>query len=328
MLVKRSVDLKYSDVTPREIYLNRRKLLYGMGLAGGLALAGESLANLVSPSVRAYASTKLSGLASSPFSTTEKITPEQVVTTYNNYYEFGTDKGDPAKNAQKFVTSPWTVSVEGEVRQAAQVLDGRNHEARAARGAHLPASLRGGLVDRGAVDRFFAQHDREARGAEFQRAISWRSKAISIKKQMPLWGRAGIELPYVEGLRMDEAMHPLALLAVGMYGETLPEPGWRARPHGDSVEIRIQEHQVDRENQIREESAADHLEHHQRARIRFLLQRESEGGSSALEPGQGSSAAGILQEHAHADVQRLRRPGREPLQRHGPEEKLLSGRKL
>src|SRR5580693_9457619 len=114
MLVKRSSDLKYSDVTPRDIYLHRRKFLYGMGLAGGLALAGESLADLINPSLRAYASTKLPGLAESPFSTTEKITPEQVVTTYNNYYEFGTEKGDPAKNAQKFVTSPWTVSVEGE----------------------------------------------------------------------------------------------------------------------------------------------------------------------------------------------------------------------
>src|ERR1017187_1623100 len=115
MLIKRSSDLKYSDVTPRDIYVNRRKFLYGMGLAGGLALAGKSLADLVNPSARAYASTKLTGLTGSPFSTTEKVTPEQVVTTYNNYYEFGTEKDQPAKNAQKFVTSPWTVSVEGEV---------------------------------------------------------------------------------------------------------------------------------------------------------------------------------------------------------------------
>ena len=115
MLVKRSPDLKYSEITPRDIYLNRRKFLYGMGLAGGLALAGKSLADLVSPSVRAYyASTKLQGMSGSPYSTTEKVTPEQVVTTYNNYYEFGTDKGDPARNAQKFVTTPWTVSIEGE----------------------------------------------------------------------------------------------------------------------------------------------------------------------------------------------------------------------
>src|ERR1700684_4570728 len=117
MLVKRSADLKYSDITPRDIYLNRRKFLYGMGLAGGLALAGRKLADVVSPSVRAFASTKLQGMSGSPYSTTEKITPEQVVTTYNNYYEFGTDKDQPAKNATKFVTSPWTVSGEGECAQ-------------------------------------------------------------------------------------------------------------------------------------------------------------------------------------------------------------------
>ena len=74
----------------------------------------------------------------------EKITPENDVTHYNNYYEFGTDKGDPAKNAKNFVTSPWSVSVEGEVAKPRKFTHGRNFEARAARGAHLPASLRGG----------------------------------------------------------------------------------------------------------------------------------------------------------------------------------------
>jgi sulfoxide reductase catalytic subunit YedY len=114
MLVKRSQDLKYSEITPHDIYLNRRKFLYGMGLAGGLGMVGKNLVDLVNPSIRAYASTKLQTVPSS-FSTTETVTPAQVATTYNNYYEFGTDKQDPAKNAQKFVTSPWSVSVEGEV---------------------------------------------------------------------------------------------------------------------------------------------------------------------------------------------------------------------
>ena len=244
MLVKRSPDLKYSDITPRDIYVNRRKFLYGMGLAGGLALAGESLASLVSPSVRAYASTKLSGLASSPFSTTEKVTPEQVVTTYNNYYEFGTDKGRPREKR----TEIRDVALDGlrgrGVRQAAQVFDGRNHEACAARGANLQASLCGGLVHRGAMGRLFVQHDRETRGAHLRTRNYVAFESYFDKRQMPLWGRAGIDLPYVEGLRMDEAMHPLTLLAMGMYGETLPESGWRACAHGDSVEIRIQEHQV------------------------------------------------------------------------------------
>jgi sulfoxide reductase catalytic subunit YedY len=115
VLLKRSPDLKYSDVTPEDVYLNRRKFLYGMGLAGGLALAGKSLAQIVDPSIRTYASTKLDGVIKGPFSTDEKVTPEKNATTYNNYYEFGTEKDEAAKNSQKFQTSPWIVSIEGEV---------------------------------------------------------------------------------------------------------------------------------------------------------------------------------------------------------------------
>ena len=221
MLVKRSPDLRHSDVTPCDIYVNRRKFLYGMGLAGGLALAGKSLADLISPSVRAYASTKLSGLASSPFSTTEKLTPEQVVTTYNNYYEFGTDKGDPSKNAQKFVTSPWTVSVEGECANPRKFtmdeilklapLEERIYRHRCVEAWSIVVPWVGysfsTLVK-------LAEPNSNARYVAFESYFD--------KKQMPLWGRAGIELPYVEGLRMDEAMHPLTLLCMGMYGETLP----------------------------------------------------------------------------------------------------------
>jgi sulfoxide reductase catalytic subunit YedY len=221
MLVKRSSDLKYSDVTPRDIYLHRRKFLYGMGLAGGLALAGESLADLINPPLRAYASTKLPGLAESPFSTTEKITPEQVVTTYNNYYEFGTEKGDPAKNAQKFVTSPWTVSVEGECAKPRKFsmdeimklapLEERIYRHRCVEGWSIVVPWVGYSFSTIAK---LVEPNSNARYVAFESYFD--------KKQMPLWGRAGIELPYVEGLRMDEAMHPLTLLAMGMYGETLP----------------------------------------------------------------------------------------------------------
>src|SRR5271170_3834389 len=115
MLLKRSSDLKYSDVTPRDIYMNRRKFLYGMGLAGGIGLAGKGLWELLSPSSEVFATTKLEGVVKGQFQATDKVTPINVVTTYNNYYEFGTDKGDPSKNAGKFQTSPWSVSVEGEV---------------------------------------------------------------------------------------------------------------------------------------------------------------------------------------------------------------------
>jgi sulfoxide reductase catalytic subunit YedY len=221
MLVKRSADLKYSDVTPRDIYVNRRKFLYGLGLAGRLALAGKGLADLISPSVRAFASTKLSGLTPSPFSTTEKVTPEKLVSTYNNYYEFGTEKDEPAKNSQNFVTSPWTVSVEGECAKPRKYsmddimklapLEERIYRHRCVEAWSIVVPWVGYSFNTLAK---LAQPNSNARYVAFESYFD--------KKQMPLWGRAGIELPYVEGLRMDEAMHPLTMLCMGMYGETLP----------------------------------------------------------------------------------------------------------
>jgi sulfoxide reductase catalytic subunit YedY len=222
MLVKRAPELKYSDVTPRKVYLNRRKFLYGMGLAGGLALAGKGLASLVSPQERVYAATtKLQGISGSPFDTTERVTPEQVETSYNNYYEFGTEKGDPVKNAQKFVTSPWTVSVEGECAKPAKysmddllklaVLEERIYRHRCVEAWSIVVPWIGYSFN---TIIKLAQPNSNAKFVAFESYFD--------KKQMPLWSRAGIELPYVEGLRMDEAMHPLILLTFGMYGETLP----------------------------------------------------------------------------------------------------------
>jgi sulfoxide reductase catalytic subunit YedY len=221
MLLKRAAELKYSDITPRDIYLNRRKFLYGMGLAGGAALVGKDLANLAFPSARAYASTSLPVATKSPFSTTEKVTPEQAVTTYNNYYEFGTEKADPSKNATKFVTSPWSVSVEGECAKPRTFtmdeilklapLEERIYRHRCVEAWSIVVPWTGYSFSTLAK---IVQPNSNAKYVAFQSYFD--------KKQMPLWGRAGIELPYVEGLRLDEAMHPLALLCVGMYGETLP----------------------------------------------------------------------------------------------------------
>src|SRR6266851_6632707 len=116
MLVRKAPELTYRDITPKSVYLDRRKFLQGMGLAGVAAAGGRGLLNLVSPSITAQAATKLTGLGKSQFSTDEKQTPYNDVTHYNNFYEFGSDKSDPARNAQNFRTSPWTVSVEGEVK--------------------------------------------------------------------------------------------------------------------------------------------------------------------------------------------------------------------
>jgi sulfoxide reductase catalytic subunit YedY len=221
MLLKRSSELKYSEVTPQNIYLNRRKFLHGLGLAGGLALAGKEVASLIDPPTRAYATSGISGLTPSPFSTTEKMTPLQVASTYNNYYEFGTEKDQPAKNSQKFVTSPWSVSVEGEVGKPRKFttdeimklapLEQRIYRHRCVEGWSIVVPWIGYSLSTLVK---MVEPTSNAHYVAFESYFD--------KKQMPLWGQAGIELPYVEGLRMDEAMNPLTLLCVGMYDQTLP----------------------------------------------------------------------------------------------------------
>ena len=102
MFIRKAPDLRYSDVTPKETYFNRRKFLAGSIALGGLAGAARGM--------------KLTNVAKSPYNVgNDKITPLEWITHYNNFYEFGTDKGDPAKNATNFRTNPWTLKVEGEV---------------------------------------------------------------------------------------------------------------------------------------------------------------------------------------------------------------------
>ncbi len=221
MLIKRRGDLNDSDVTPKSVYLNRRKFLYGMSLAGGAVIAGRSLLEVISPAASAAATTKLNGVIKGPYGTDEKQTPYNDVTHYNNFYEFGTDKGDPAKNAQKFRTSPWSVSVEGEVKKARKFsmdeilklapLEERIYRHRCVEAWSIvvpwigyPFHVLAKLVEPTAKAQYVA------------------FESYYDVKQMPEGPRAGIELPYVEGLRIDEAMHPLTLLTVGMYGEMLP----------------------------------------------------------------------------------------------------------
>src|ERR1700730_5400288 len=117
MLLRKSPELTYADITPRSVYLDRRKFLSGMGIAGLAAVGGEHQLHLAVPSRSVYAGSKLATIKG-PFSTDEKINTLNEVTHYNNFYECGVDKDQPAKNAQKFVTSPWTVSVGGEVKKS------------------------------------------------------------------------------------------------------------------------------------------------------------------------------------------------------------------
>ena len=221
MLVKRSSDLNYSDVTPKSVYVNRRKFLAQVAIGGGALLAGKALWELLAPSRRVAAATQLNPAIKSPFSTTEPQTTYNDVTHYNNFYEFGTDKSDPARNATNFRTSPWSVKVDGEVAKPRKFsvdeilqlapLEERIYRHRCVEGWSIVVpwigysfSVLANLVQPTPVAKFVAFQSYYDIG------------------QMPMGQSAGIQLPYVEGLRLDEAMNPLALLCVGMYGGTLP----------------------------------------------------------------------------------------------------------
>ena len=215
MLIKKPADIPYSEVTPKALYFDRRTFLAGIPAA----LLGAR--ELLSPSARALAGTRLPDLAKSPFSTSETPNSLNDVTHYNNFYEFGTDKDQPAVLARNFKTSPWTLSIEGEVAKPRQYaldellkvapLEERIYRHRCVEAWSIVVPWAGYSLSALLKQ---AEPTSKARFVAFQSYYD--------TKQMPEGRHAGIPLPYVEGLRLDEAMHPLTMLTVGMYGETLP----------------------------------------------------------------------------------------------------------
>jgi methionine sulfoxide reductase catalytic subunit len=222
MLIKKAADIPSSEITPERLYLSRRKFLAGAALAGAAAVAaGVGLHEMASPSSVAQANTKVDGLQKSPFSTSETITPYKDVTNYNNYYEFSTDKYEPAGLARNFKTRPWAVTIDGAVKKK-QVLDvdtiikmaapeERIYRHRCVEGWSIVVPWIG-----------FSLSELIKRADPLPKAKFVEFTTLFDLQQMP--GQRGrvLQWPYVEGLRMDEAMHPLALLCFGMYGEVLP----------------------------------------------------------------------------------------------------------
>jgi len=218
VLIKKPGDVPSSEITPREVYVNRRKFLAGVGL-GALAV-GLGAKELLRPSTEAMAADKINGLQKSPFSTTEKITPIEDVTHYNNYYEFSTEKEEPAKLAQNFRTRPWTVTIDGAVPKKQKwdidslikfaAPEERIYRHRCVEGWSIVVPWIGFSLSE-VIKR--AQPLGKAKFVEFT--------SIYDPAQMPGQRQNILNWPYVEGLRMDEAMHPLTLLCFGMYGETL-----------------------------------------------------------------------------------------------------------
>src|SRR5258706_5835006 len=221
MLIGKPATIKSSEITPKSTYLNRRNFLAGATIAGAAALTGIALRDVVAPPLTARANTKIDGLQKSAFSTTEKQTPYKDITPYNNFYEFSTEKDGPADLAKNFKTRPWTVTIDGEVKKK-QGLDvdtiikmaapeERIYRHRCVEGWSIVVPWVG-----------FSLSELIKRADPLPKAKFVEFTTLFDMTQMP--GQRGrvLDWPYVEGLRMDEAMHPLALLCFGMYGEVLP----------------------------------------------------------------------------------------------------------
>jgi sulfoxide reductase catalytic subunit YedY len=219
MVIKRPSDIKPSEITEEKVYRQRRQFLKTSAHTTLTALAGINLAGLWHND--AVAALTLSNIASSPLSSNEKKTDFNDATSYNNFYEFSTDKEEPARLAKNFKTSPWTVNVDGEINKPARYhledlvkshqLEERIYRLRCVEAWSMVIPWVG-IPLRDVIKRF--EPTSKAKYVEFT--------TLYDPEQMPGQRRRTLDWPYVEGLRMDEAMHPLTILAVGMYGQELP----------------------------------------------------------------------------------------------------------
>jgi sulfoxide reductase catalytic subunit YedY len=209
-----------SEITPREVYEERRKFIARMALG---AVAGSALWEMANREAFAQAAPaqKLAARANPGLSTTEPRTPFKDATSYNNYYEFGLDKGDPAENAHTLKPRPWTVSIEGEIKKPMRLdidglmklapLEERVYRLRCVEGWSMVIPWVGYSLSN------LIKHVEPNGNAKYVEFTT-----LADPKQMPGLRSGVLDWPYVEGLRLDEAMHPLALLTVGMYGQVLP----------------------------------------------------------------------------------------------------------
>lgn len=206
MIIRTESHLRWSDVTPRQEYINRRRFL--------------ASALLLGPAT-AWAGAKLAPLKPSSISTTEAKTSYEAATTYNNYYEFGTSKDQPAKLAHTLRTSPWSVKVEGHVAKPQTLdLDAIRKLAPLEERIYRMRCVEGWSMVIPWIGFPLSELIKQVEPTSAAKYVAFESLYDS--KQMPAASYAGLPFPYKEGLRMDEAMHPLTLLTFGMYGEVLP----------------------------------------------------------------------------------------------------------
>ena len=227
MLVKKADEIKSSEITDKKVYLSRRLFMRGAVLAATATATGLLYRSLNPPPAEIPKGAKLDASASTGteslkngFRVDDKLTPLEDITNYNNFYEFSTSKGSVAYAAKDFVTRPWSVSVGGLVNKP-QVFDledllklpleERIYRLRCVEGWSMvipwigfPLSLILNKVEPSSKAKYVA----------FQTLLD--------PKRLPNQNTGVLDWPYVEGLRLDEAMHPLTILATGLYGETLP----------------------------------------------------------------------------------------------------------
>ena len=215
MLIKKPHDIKPSEITAPEVYAQRRTFL--KAAAAGAAFSTPAAA-LVEPAGKREA---IPDLLDTPYGEGLELTPYKHVTGYNNFYEFGTGKTVPAKKAHSLRTRPWTVVVDGECEAPGEIgiediLNGFTQQERVYRLRCVEAWL---MVVPWVG---FPLGDLLKRFKPTSRAAYVTFETLVDEEQMPGQRRALIDWPYREGLRMDEAMHPLTILATGLYGEVLP----------------------------------------------------------------------------------------------------------
>ncbi len=228
--VRKTSELKEHQVTPETVYQQRRRILQGLGLgAAALSLpAGASVfGNLLGKEEAAAPWNQMPLTFDRPEAYRPALTPtaEQVATSYNNFYEFGTDKSDPARYAQGLKTRPWTIEIDGEVDKPQTIdvwawlekqrLEERIYRHRCVEAWSMVIPWLG--VPLASIIKA-ANPTSKAKYVAFETLYD----PEQMRGQASRYVGGGIDYPYVEGLRIDEAMNPLSLLVVGMYGKTLP----------------------------------------------------------------------------------------------------------
>src|SRR4026207_1575451 len=225
MLIKKPADIKSSEITPKELYLNRREFIASTAAATLTAGAAIWGLDMMRPAGRAYAGEKLPNVKKSSYSTDEKQNSFKDITSYNNFYELGVDKGDPAENAKYLTTRPWTVSIEGEVKKPKTLdietimklspLEERVYRMRCVEAWSMVIPWVGFPLSA------LIKQAEPTNNAKYIHFVTLQDPKRMPGQKPGIFGSV-LEWPYVEGLRMDEAMNPLAILSVGLYGEVLP----------------------------------------------------------------------------------------------------------